>query len=250
MVSKSTIKYIQSLQHKKFRDEYHVFVAEGPKVVTGILLSDTFPLQAIYALQEWVDEMDKDLYRNHADKIEIVKDFELEKLASYTTANKVVAVFGKREPVLNIDIKNKITIVLDDIQDPGNLGTIIRTSDWFGVENIICSVNTVDIYNNKVVQSTMASLGMVNVIYTELPGWLKKQQGIKIFAAALNGKSLYDHKDLKEGIIIIGNESKGISDEIMQLASDKITIPKTGYAESLNAAVAAGIILATFRGES
>ena len=249
MVSKSTIKYIQSLQHKKFRDEYNVFVAEGPKVVTGILLSAAFPLKAIYALQEWVDEVDKDLYSVYSDKIEIVKDFELEKLASYSTANKVVAVFEKRSPAGEINIRNRFTIVLDDIQDPGNFGTIIRTADWFGIENIICSINTVDMYNNKVVQSTMASLGMVNVIYTDLPAWLKKQQEIKIFAAALNGSSLHEYKNIKEGIIVIGNESKGIGDELLQLANDKITIPKIGHAESLNAAVAAGIILAVFRGD-
>ena len=104
-------------------------------------------------------------------------------------------------------------------------------------------------YNNKVVQSTMASLGMVNVIYTDLPAWLKKQQEIKIFAAALNGSSLHEYKNIKEGIIVIGNESKGISDEVLQLANDKITIPKIGHAESLNAAVAAGIILAVLSKE-
>jgi len=246
MVSKSTVKYIQSLQHKKFRDEYNCFVAEGPKVVTGLLMTTAFPVKGIYALQQWVDEMDADLRQKHHDKIEIVKDFELEKIASYATANKVVAVFEKKEPVTVIDTKNKFSIVLDDIQDPGNLGTIIRTADWFGVQNIICSVNTADQYNNKVVQSTMASLGMVNVVYTDIAAWLAKQQGIKIFAATLHGRSLNDYQHVKEGIIIIGNESKGISENILQLSNEKITIPKSGHAESLNAAVATAIILAKF----
>ena len=246
MFSKSSIKYIQSLQHKKFRDEYNCFVAEGPKVVSGLLSTDSFAVKGIYALQEWIDEMDENLRRLHQDKIELIKDFELSKIASYTTANKVVAVFEKRGVAENIRVKNKFTLVLDDIQDPGNLGTIIRTADWFGIENIICSPDTVDMYNSKVVQSTMASLGNVNLLYSMLPVWLKKQKDTKIFAATLNGRSINEYSDLKEGIIIIGNESRGISEEIMQFATERITIPKKGHAESLNAAVAAGIILAKF----
>lgn len=246
MFSKSTIKYIQSLQHKKFRDEYHCFVAEGPKVVHGLLTTAVFAVKGIYALQEWVDELDIKLKKLYADRIEIIKDFELEKIAAYTTANKVVAVFEKRPVTENFQVRNKFTLVLDDIQDPGNLGTIIRTADWFGIENIICSLNTVDMYNNKVVQSTMASLGNVNIVYTALPLWLKKQEGVPILAATLNGRSLAEFNKIKEAIIIIGNESKGISDEIIDMANEKITIPKIGEAESLNAAVAAGIILAKF----
>ncbi len=245
MFSKSTIKYIQSLQQKKFRDEYGVFVAEGPKLVEELLLSKTFTCKNIYALQQWADGLGKS-FSNYATCTTIIQDFELEKIAAFSTPNKVIAVFEKREPDTDINISNKFTLVLDAIQDPGNLGTIIRTADWFGIENIICSQNTVDMYNSKVVQSTMASLGNVNIIYSALPSWLKKQKGIKIFAATLNGKSLHEYKNIKEGIIIIGNESKGISDTLIQLANEKITISKTGHAESLNAAVATGIILATF----
>ena len=249
MFSKSSIKYIQSLQHKKFRDDDHVFVAEGPKVVAGLLSTAVFPVKGIYALQEWVDEMDTLLRNLHADKIEIIRDFELEKIASYTTANNVVAVFEKKPVSESIQVKNKFTLVLDDLKDPGNLGTIIRTADWFGIDNIICSLNTVDMYNSKVVQSTMASLGNVNIIYSSLPEWLKKQKNIKIFAATLHGRSINEFSNLQEGIIMIGNESKGISNEIMQLANEKITIPKIGQAESLNAAVATGIILSKFAGK-
>jgi TrmH family RNA methyltransferase len=246
MLSKSAIKYIQSLQHKKFRDEYNCFAAEGPKVVNGLLISSAFPLKGIYALQQWVDELDEGLRTRYREKIEIVKNFELEKIAFYTTANNVVAVFEKRAVLQNPVLKNKITLVLDDIQDPGNFGTIIRTADWFGIENIICSSNTVDQYNNKVVQSTMASLGCVNIVYTSLPGWLKKQQDIKILAATLDGISINKINELKESIIIIGNESKGISDELLEMSHQKISIPRIGHAESLNAAVATGIILANF----
>ena len=132
---------------------------------------------------------------------------------------------------------------MDTIQDPGNLGTIIRIADWFGVKAIICSDNCTDMYNPKVVQSTMGSLGRVEVLYTNIAVWLKKNADINIYAAALEGKNISELKCLTEGIIVIGNESKGISEEVMQLCTQKITIPKTGEAESLNAAVATGIIL-------
>ena len=247
MVSKSTVKYIQSLQHKKFRDEYEVFVAEGPKVVEGILSSALFPVKTVYAVQSWLDAAPGEIKDRLGEKIEIVKDFELEKIAHYSTANKVVAVFEKRQPVNGFDCKNKVTIALDDIQDPGNLGTIIRTADWFGIENIFCSAQTVDLYNNKVVQSTMASLGMVNVVYGNLAAWIKSQ-AVPVYAAALNGKSVYSVGALKEAIVIIGNESKGINPELLELATERITIPKRGNAESLNAAVAAGIIMSQLVG--
>jgi TrmH family RNA methyltransferase len=133
--------------------------------------------------------------------------------------------------------------VLDDIQDPGNLGTIIRNADWFGVENIICSKGTADAYNPKVVQSTMASLGRVNILYTNIPEWLQQNKDIKKYAAVLGGKDLAAFGKIKEGILVIGNESKGISPEVQQLADEKITIPKIGAAESLNAAVATAVIL-------
>ncbi|MBS1743926.1 MAG: RNA methyltransferase [Bacteroidetes bacterium] len=243
MFSKSTIKYIQSLQHKKFRDEYNVFVAEGPKLVTELLLSNDFSVKAVFALQSWVDGLDAAIVASMQPCLTIIKDFELEKIAHYTTANNVVAVFGKRKPVSSISCKNKTTLVLDDIQDPGNFGTIIRTADWFGIENIICSANTVDMYNPKVVQSTMASLGRVNVVYTDILQWLQENKGIKKFAATLNGKPLKEMSSTKECIIIIGNESKGISKDVIESADEKITIPKLGKAESLNAAVAAAIIL-------
>ena len=122
------------------------------------------------------------------------------------------------------------------------MGTIIRIADWFGIKDIICSVHTADIYNPKVVQSTMGSLGRVNILYTELVEWIAQNRQVKLYAAALNGKNVKEIK-LQEGLLIIGNEAKGISDELLHLADEKITIPKLGKAESLNAAVATGIIL-------
>lgn len=243
MFSKSTVKYIQSLQHKKFRDEEGVFVAEGPKLVKELLEGGVFKCRNLYALHSWAEGAGND----HGLPVDIIKDFELEKISSLTKPNLVLAVFEQKEAILSPQLSNKITLALDDIQDPGNLGTIIRIADWFGIENIVCSLKTADMYNSKVVQSTMASLQSVNLIYTNVEGWLKEQT-IKKYAAALNGEPLKKFSQLKEAILIIGNESKGISEEVMDLADKKITIPRVGDAESLNAAVATGIILYEMKG--
>ncbi len=238
MLSKSTIKDIQSLQQKKFRDEQGLFVAEGPKLVDELLKDKNFECEKIFAMPGW-----QSAFNIRDEKTEIIKDFELEKISGLVKPNMVVAVFKKKVPVADFNTKGRITLLLDDIQDPGNLGTIIRTADWFGIENIICSEATADMYNPKVVQSTMASLGRVNVFYTNLEQWQKDYKGIKILAAALEGKPLSGFKNIKEAFLIIGNESKGISKALMDIADEKISIQKYGKAESLNAAVAAGIIL-------
>ena len=235
MLSKATVKYIQSLQHKKFRDEEGLFVAEGPKLVQELLLGKTFTCRNLYALKTWSNPT--------GIPAELLEDFELEKISSLSTPNQVLAVFEKKAVDRSPSLKNKISLVLDDIQDPGNLGTIIRIADWFNVENIFCSLHTADMYNNKVVQSTMASLQRINMVYRDLAEWLQEFKEVPTFAATLHGEPLQAVSKLEEGILIIGNESKGISPELMQLARRKITIPRFGDAESLNAAVAAGIIL-------
>jgi RNA methyltransferase, TrmH family len=243
MLSKTHTKYIQSLQHKKFRDEYGVFLAEGPKVVMDLLNSRKFVCKEIFALKDWITEHDKQLLLLHDAVITGVQDFELQKISSLVTANAVLAIFEKRKPVFEFKPADKITLALDTIQDPGNLGTIIRIADWFGIENIICSVGCADIYNAKVVQSTMGSLGRVNLIYTNLVEWLQQNNRIKIYSASLEGKDVKAFGKLNEGIIIIGNEANGVTDEVMELVNEKITIIRIGEAESLNAAVATGIIL-------
>jgi RNA methyltransferase, TrmH family len=243
MITKATIKYIQSLQHKKVRDEHNSFFAEGPKVVTELLEGNIFECEAIYCSQTGYDALDEKLVSRHSEKIHIIQDFELEKISALTFANNVLAVFQKKPVPNSINIANSLTLVLDDIQDPGNLGTIIRIADWFGVRTIFCSAVTADCYNPKVVQSTMASLGRVNIVYGDVKEMLQKHSNIKKYAAVLGGKSIVSIGKVKEGIIIIGNESKGISTEIIAMADEKITIERIGEAESLNAAVAAGIIL-------
>jgi TrmH family RNA methyltransferase len=243
MLSKTHTKYIQSLQHKKLRDETGLFIAEGPKVVMDLLNSRKFVCKEIFALNNWLHEHSKQLTLLKDTAITAVEDFELQKISSLSTAHAVVAVFEKRNPVSKIETALKITLMLDTIQDPGNLGTIIRIADWFGVENIVCSIGCTDMYNAKVVQSTMGSLGRVNLIYTDLVGWLHENSKVKIYSASLEGKDMKTVGKLNEGILIIGNEANGVSDEVMDLVTEKITIPKIGEAESLNAAVATGIIL-------
>ena len=243
MLSKTHTKYIQSLQHKKLRDETGLFIAEGPKVVMDILNSRKFICKELFALKNWMQEHTKQLSLMHDTVITDVEDFELQKISSLSTAHAVVALFEKRKPEYEIKTGLKITLVLDTIQDPGNLGTIIRIADWFGIENIVCSIGCADIYNAKVVQSTMGSLGRVNVIYTNLVEWLNKNNNLKIYSDSLDGRDVKAVGKLKEGILIIGNEANGVSDEVMRLVNDKINILKIGEAESLNAAVATGIIL-------
>lgn len=242
MLSKTNTKYIQSLHHKKFRDAENAFIAEGSKVVMEMLQSGKINCTDIFGTEEWLHENETQIRKYYKGPLQVVKDFELEKISALTTANNVLAVFTKPAPV-SITAKGTVTLLLDDIRDPGNMGTIIRIADWFGVAQIICSLHSADIYNPKVVQSTMGSLARVKIAYANPIEWLNENKPVKIYAAALHGKNVKDLKGIKEGIIVIGNESNGISDELMKLADEKITITGSGRAESLNAAVATGIIL-------
>jgi len=243
MLSKTHTKYIQSLQHKKFRDESNLFIAEGPKVVLDLLASWKFNCKELFVLKDWFTANSKSLVNYTDISVTVIEEFELEKISVLATPHQVLAVFEKRKADNNIDLKDKIILVLDSVQDPGNLGTIIRIADWFGITDMICSIGCADMYNPKVVQSTMGSLGRVNVVYTDLANWLQKNKKIKIYAASLEGSAVQNLKGLKEAILVIGNEAHGISEGVMQWVNEKITIPKTGEAESLNAAVATGIIL-------
>ncbi len=250
MISKQTVKYIQSLQHKKFRDEFNEFVAEGPKLVKELLISDRFECKAVYALSDWAGSIEKEVSGSFNNKIQIIEEQELLKIAHYSTPNNVVAVFRKAKPETQIKVRQNITLVLEGIQDPGNLGTIIRNADWFGVKNIVCSSNTVDLYNSKVVQSTMASISRVNVLYTDIKAWLQANHFVKIYATVLNGTCISECNLEKECIILIGNEANGLSAEISAMADQKITIPSFGFAESLNAGVATALVLYELRRHS
>ncbi|MGN6194165.1 MAG: TrmH family RNA methyltransferase [Ginsengibacter sp.] len=243
MLSKKIVKYIQSLSHKKFRDEEGVFIAEGPKIVAELLAAAKFKCQLICADRSWLLENESLLKKINSEDIFEADDHWLKSLSLLKTPNKVVAVFEKKNLEDIPDLSNQISLMLDDLQDPGNLGTLIRIADWFAVENIICSENSVDCYNPKVVQSTMGSLSRVNVFYTDLLSFIEKNKNVPVYATTLHGISIYQLPKIKEGIILIGNESKGIHEDLLKIISHQITIPKLGHAESLNAAVAGGIIL-------
>jgi TrmH family RNA methyltransferase len=237
MITKNQVKYIQSLGQKKWRDAEQVFIAEGPKLVNELLLAENCKIVGIYALKEWIDNS-----KANIETTEITPD-ELQKISQLMTANQVLAIAKKIEWAGAPVVKGNISLVLDEIQDPGNMGTIIRLADWFGVKNIFCSMDCVDLYNPKVVQASMGSITRVRVEYMDLSSSLKNNNGIRIYATTLNGRDISKMEKITEGMIAIGNESKGISDEILELSNVQITIHRKGKAESLNVAVATGIIL-------
>lgn len=235
MLSKKEVKYIQSLYYKKTRIHADEFIVQGEKMVDELLHSN-YEAVKIYATEEWFTS-----HKQTPNSIEVSND-ELIKISNMQTPNLVVATVKKEYHSLPENLSNQITLVLDCIQDPGNLGTIIRTADWFGISNIIASIDTADFYNSKVIQSTMGSFMRVKVHYTDLKPFLA-QQSLPVFGAMLDGSNILNDTGIQEGFLVIGNESKGISKELIPLIQHAITIPRIGSAESLNAAVATGIIL-------
>ena len=241
MLVKSQVKYIQSLGHKKFRDAEGVFVAEGPKIVLEFLQSGLLRLVQCFATPDWlishaeINEVRKQLFNEISEK-------ELGRISFHSSPNQVLAVFDK--PVFNKPVKpNSLTLLLDTIQDPGNLGTILRTADWFGVTRIVCSEDTADVYSPKVVQSAMGSLVRVEMIYTDLKEYINSNPGIPVYAASLDGDIIDEKIKLTHIMLLVGNESKGISPALESLATKCLRIPGNGGAESLNVAVATGILL-------
>ncbi len=243
MLVKSQVKYIQSLSQKKLRDQEGVFVAEGPKIINELLGAPSVELIQLYAQKEWMMRSEKLAVSFDKNKIALIEESDLERISSLVTANEVLGVFKK--PVFDwvLDPIGKVSLLLDGIQDPGNMGTIIRSADWFGVNQVICSKDCADLYNSKVVQSTMGSITRVQVLYTDIAIFLEKYKQLPTYAALLEGTPIQKISKIKEGIIIIGNESKGINPVFLSPSIYKITIPGGGNAESLNASVATGILL-------
>ena len=238
MLSKNQLKLITSLKQKKYRIQHGLFVAEGIKVVKE-LLNSPIELVDLYC----TEELDEFLSYNPA----IISDKELSKISNLKTPNKVLGVF--KIPSQNSYKDKGLVLVLDDIKDPGNLGTIIRLCDWFGIEQLVCSNETVDCYNAKVVQATMGSLTRVSIIYEELIPFFKNTS-LPVYGALLDGENVYESKLPKDAILVIGNESNGISTAIINLIPNKITIPRFGnlqQTESLNAATATAILLSEFK---
>ena len=238
MLSRNEAKYIQSLYHKKNRDAEEMFVAEGVKLV-GELLRSGLKIYKIYALQKWLD------HNAGVEDAVVVTETELKKISGFETPNEVIAIARKKAEVAVPDLKGKITLLLDGIQDPGNMGTIIRTADWFGIQNIIAASDSADVYNPKVIQASMGSFLHVNIFYRDLKIFLSENT-IPVYGTVLNGEDISSVTGPDECLLIIGNESKGIRPDIIGFVKKKVTIKRLGTAESLNAAIATGIILWRF----
>jgi TrmH family RNA methyltransferase len=242
MVSKNQIKLITSLQQKKFRQIHQLFVAEGVKVIQELLKSN-FELEHLYVTEHLFEEID-------TEKKSIISDTDLKRISSLSTANNCLAVF--KIPAAISTNSDGLILALDNIRDPGNLGTIIRLCDWFGIAQIVCSEQTVDSYNPKVVQATMGSIARVAVKYVDLQKYLSKAT-LPIFGTFMEGENVYS-KDLPtNGILVLGNEANGISSEIEKLVTNKLSIPRFGdlqQTESLNVATATAIFLSEFRRNS
>ena len=239
MVSKNQIKLISSLHQKKFRQSNQLFIAEGVKVIQE-LLDAAFELEHIYITTPLFTEVS-------TDKIVLISDDELKKISALTVPNNCLAVF--KIPSTKAFEEIGLILALDSVRDPGNLGTILRICDWFGIRQIICSPDTVDIYNPKVIQATMGSIARVNCIYKDLLPLLQNTS-LPVFGTFMDGENIYKMNLPQEGIIVMGNEANGISEAIEIAIKSKIAIPRFGAiqkTESLNVATATAIILSEFR---
>ena len=238
MLSKNQIKLIKSLESKKFRKREGLFVAEGPKVV-GDLLRAGYQPHAIFSTEPRPDA-------------ELITDDELHRISFLQHPQEVLAVFHIPTPQesSNFHLPSDICLALDGVQDPGNVGTIIRIADWFGITHIYCSPDTADVYNPKVVQATMGSLAHVQITYCDLVPLLR-DAAVPVYGTLLDGQDIYQQPLSREGVIVMGNEGNGISPEVRQLVSHKILIPNfnknTETAESLNVAIATAITCSEFR---
>lgn len=245
-LSKNKIKMIRSLEMKKFRKETGLFVAEGNKLVT-----DNLPVMKCETLIATSDWFSAHPGAKAPEMIEVTRD-EMGKVSFLKTPQEVMGVFRQPEYILQPEkMKEKLSLVLDTVQDPGNLGTIIRLADWFGIEDIVCSPETADCFAPKTVQATMGAISRIRVHYTPLPEFLEKMQDTPIYGTFLEGENLYKETLTANGLIVMGNEGKGISDELRRFISHEVHIPSfppdRETSESLNVAIATAIICSEFR---
>ena len=247
MLSKNKIKQITSLSQKKYRDESGLFIAEGTKLVVDLLSS--FHCSTLVATSEWIKENGK----INADEVIEVEADDLKKISNQKTPQGVLALFQKpKYDWGKDDLPQKLSLALDDVQDPGNLGTIIRIADWFGITDIFCSEHSADAFNPKTVQATMGALSQVRVHTVNLEDFLKLCSGnLPVYGTFMNGENIYDKTLTTNGIIVMGNEGNGISSEIEKLVTKRLLIPNfpTGQvtSESLNVGVATALVCAEFR---
>jgi len=247
MLSSNKIKFINALKLKKNRAENGLFIAEGPKVVND-LIANHYPVSELFATNEYI-ENNPLLQKEKKITLTAITTKELGRISALTTPNQVLALCNTKEYILDLnELLPQWSFVLDGINDPGNLGTIIRIAHWFSIKNIICSHDTVDVYNAKTVQSTMGSLAYAKIIYTDLTPFLRHfENKITVLGTFMKGRNIYDVDLKKQGLIVFGSESHGISKEIEKHISLKVSIPSThstSHPDSLNVAVSAGIIAA------
>ena len=237
-LSKNQLKLITSLQQKKYRLKHNLFVAEGTKVVEEFLKSN-FEVVQLFCI-------DASIYENVTNYI-LISENELQKISTLSSPNNVIAIF--KIPVAENFKDEGLILVLDGINDPGNFGTIIRLCDWFGIKKLICSENTVDCYNSKVVQSSMGSLTRVSIIYTNIENFINNTD-LPVFVTLMEGENIYKMDLPKQAVVVMGNEANGISETILNLKNIPISIPRFGnlqQTESLNVATATAIILSEFK---
>lgn len=247
MISKNQIKYIHSLETKKGRNKENAFVAEGPKVVADLMAF--MQPQMIVATEEW--------YRanptvSNGNGCFVVTEDELRKVSFLQHPQQVLAVFPIKDKQKEAVVEKKLYLALDGVQDPGNLGTIIRIADWFGINTIVCSPDTADAFNPKVVQATMGSIARVKIAYTPLAAFIKSlPTTYPVYATLLDGDNIYETTLSQHGLIVMGNEGNGISQEVRQCISNKLLIPtfatSPDKADSLNVAIATAIVCSEFR---
>lgn len=251
MLSKNKIKFINSIKKKKYRDLHECFFVEGEKLVDELLKSNVQIID-LYATREWINKNTSTL--ENITVIEITEK-ELSTISSLSTPNKVFAIAAQQKHSFYKDeISNKLSILLDDINDPGNLGTIIRIADWFGIENIFCTKDSVDLYNPKVAQSTMGAIFRVKVHYVEFKNLFEefsKVDSFNIYGTFLEGKNVYNENLSSKGFVVMGNESHGISKKWGSYINNKLFIPNypsdARTSESLNISAATAIICSEFR---
>jgi TrmH family RNA methyltransferase len=243
MLHRSKVKDIQSLAHKKSRDELGLYVVEGPKMVAELLQWQPIALRSLYATETWCAAHEKTLSAAHLNFLTRVSEAELASISFLQTPHQVFAIAEKPRDMDPPVFTGRITLLLDTIQDPGNMGTILRTADWFGIDQVVCTRDSADIYNPKVVQATMGAVFRLSIHTIDIPSLLDRLGSVPLICSALEGEDLFSCAPLKEAVIVIGNESRGASPLLLDRASRRVTIPRYGHAESLNAAVAAGIIM-------
>jgi len=244
MLTKNQAKLVKSLSEKKNRVETGLFLVEGAKSVLELLNSD-FEIDLMLATDEFFAQYEEKI-RNRSKEFEIVKQDELEKLGTLETNDSALAVVKQKANAAPETKNTGIILALDEVKDPGNLGTIIRIADWYGIKHIVASRNTVDFYNPKVVAASKGSFTRVNMFYTDLKEFLPKTK-LPIFGAFLHGENIHETNFPTHGILLMGNESNGVNSDLEKFVTQKITIPSYGKAESLNVAIATAVILDNWR---